>query len=286
LALWRAPAFFGHLLFGLLLAAATRCAAASDEIVAQIVGRVVFVPVLVNGCGPFPFIVDTGATETIVTPPTAKAAGVAITPYPGEQKKGRINRIAAGTAALTHLNVFVFDPPQALSLRLNEGINYGGILGYTFLSRFGTTIDYPRHCVRFRPLTTPVSTNGVRVPFQVVDHLVHVRGAVNRSGPLTFLFDTGSAEVLLNPPVAERLKIRGTPIPNIAGARFATLDQVTVSSATVSAIDAIIHRPPGERIAGTTYDGIVGYPFLARYIVTIRYDKQFILLESPPAVRP
>jgi predicted aspartyl protease len=269
----------------LLLQAAACQAAAADTIPAQIAGREVFVPVLVNGRGPYQFIVDTGATETIVTPSTAKDAGVATIPYPGVQKKGRVDRIAAGTAGLTNLNVFLFDPPQALSLRLDEGINYGGILGYTFLSRFETTIDYPRRTVRFRPLASAASTNGFAVPFLLVDRLVHVRGRVNDSGPFTFLFDTGSAEVLLTPPAADRLKIQGTPLPSYPGARLATLGSVAVGGAMVPQIDAIIHRPPGERIAGTTYDGIVGYPFLSRHTVTIRYDKSLIFLEPDASLR-
>jgi predicted aspartyl protease len=272
--------------FALLGSPVTVRAADKDVIAAQIAGRVVFIPVMLNGRGPYQFIVDTGATETIVTPPTAAAAGITPIPYPGAQKKGRIDRIAAGSAALTNLTVFLFDPPQALSLRLDEGIDYGGILGYTFLSRFVTTLDYPRRTVRFQPLAAPASTNGVTVPFQVVDHLVHVRGRVNDFGPLTFLFDTGSAEVLLNPTIAARLKIQGVPVPTVPGARFATLDRVSVGPAVVTGIDAIIHRPPGERIAGTTYDGIVGYPFLSRHVVTIRYDKSTILLQPQVPARP
>ncbi|MFZ4395896.1 MAG: aspartyl protease family protein [Kiritimatiellia bacterium] len=258
------------------------CPAPANEIQAQIAGRVVFVPVRLNGRGPFQFIVDTGATETIVTPSTARAAGIATLPYPGLQKKGIVGSLSAGNVSLTNLPVFIFDPPQALSLRLDEGINYGGILGYTFLSRFATTIDYSRSVVQFEPPAQAAAmspaTNSFLVPFRLVDRLIHVSGKVNRSGPLTFLLDTGSAEVLLSPPIAEQLKLKSQPLPSYPGARLTTLDQLSMGEAVVSHVSTLIHRPPGERIAGATYDGIVGYPFLAGFVVTIRYDKALIRL--------
>ncbi|MEI8243869.1 MAG: aspartyl protease family protein [bacterium] len=267
-----------------LLARAGGAAAAADpgDIPARIAGRVVFVPVCLNGQGPFQFIVDTGATETIVTPATARAAGIATIPYPGVQKKGVVGSLSVGRTSVTNLPVFLFDPPQAMSLRLDEGINYGGILGYTFLSRMVTTIDYSRCVVRFQSpfgVAEPRAATGEFViPFRLVDRLIHVAGKVNQAGPVTFLLDTGSAEVLLTPPVAEQLKLKSVPLPGFPGARLATLDLLSVGDATVPQIQAIIHRPPGERIAGATYQGIAGYPFLSGFVVTIRYDKPTIHL--------
>ena len=266
-----------------LLSVATSLAAADpDEVAAQIAGRVVFVPMRLNGHGPFQFIVDTGATETIVTPSTAATAGIATIPYPGVQKKGVVSSLAVGRASVTNLPVFLFDPPQALSLRLDEGINYGGILGYTFLSRFVTTIDYSRRMVRFQlpsAVADPkASATGFTVPFRLVDRLIHVSGKVNRTGPVTFLWDTGSAEVVIVPPMAAQLKLKSVPLSSCPGAGLAMLDQVAIGDATASQLSAIIYRPPGERIAGTSYDGIVGYPFLSGFVVTIRYDKSSIHL--------
>ena len=276
------PKAFALLFFALSLSTANLLAANPDEITAQIAGHVVFVPVFLNGHGPFQFIVDTGATETIVTPPAAKAAGITVLPYPGPQKKGLVGSIAAGNISVTNLPIFIFDPPQALSLRLDEGINYGGILGYTFLKRFVTTIDYRRHVVCFRQpanvTESPVTNGSITIPFRLVDSLIHVHGKINPSVPMTFLLDTGSAEVLLAPPIAESLHLTSTPLPSYPGARLTTLEHLSVGDATASQVSAIIHRPPGERITGTTYDGIVGYPFLSNFVVTIRYDKATIQL--------
>jgi predicted aspartyl protease len=271
------------LLAGLLARAGDAAAAAdSGDIPARIAGRVVFVPVFLNGQGPFQFIVDTGATETIITPATARAAGIATIPYPGVQKKGVAGSLIIGKTAVTNLQVFLFDPPQALSLRLDEGINYGGILGYTFLSRMVTTIDYSRRVVRFQSpagVAEPRAAAGEFViPFRLADRLIHVAGKVNEAGPVTFLLDTGSAEVLLTPQIAEQLKLKSMPLPSFPGARLATLNLLSVGPAIVPQIPAIIHRPPGERMTGATYQGIVGYPFLSGFVVTIRYDKPTIHL--------
>ena len=60
--------------------------AETDAIPAQLAGHVFFVPVYLNNHGPFQFVVDTGATETIVTPATAKAAGIIVRSTPGIQQ--------------------------------------------------------------------------------------------------------------------------------------------------------------------------------------------------------
>jgi predicted aspartyl protease len=254
--------------------------AAPGDIPARIAGRVIFVPVRLNDHGPYSFVLDTGATDTVLTPATASAAGARTKLAIGSQKKGSVDRLLVGPVGVTNLPVFVFDPPQALSLRLDEGIDYGGILGYTFLSRFATTIDYARRVVRLDPPVArkrPESPGACIVPFRLVDRLIHVSVTLNQRRKATLLLDTGSAETLLTPALAESMNLPTTPFPSYPGARLATLDQVAMGDATVSRISAIVHAIPGER-GPTSYDGILGYPFLSQFVVTIRYDNQTIRL--------
>ena len=261
--------------------------AVSEEIAAQFAGRVIFVPVRLNGHGPFSFVLDTGATETVLTPSTATATGAKIKAGPGAQKKSMVESLFVGSVGITNLPVFVFDPPQALSLRLDEGIDYGGILGYTFLSHFVTTIDYTRRVVRFDPPSPrprPEATDSFTIPFRLVDRLIHVSATLNQRRKATLLLDTGSAETLITPVLAESLNLPTTPLPSYPGARFATLDQVALGDATVNRISAIVHAVPGERGA-TSYEGILGYPFLSQFVVTVRYDNQTIRLKKANAQR-
>ena len=252
----------------------------------ELAGQVIIVKTTVNGRGPFPFILDTGATETVVTPPTARRVGIAGIAEPGTVGHGTAKTIAVGDVSVSDVPVLVVDPPQALSLRLDKGINYGGILGYTFLSPQITTIDYRRQRVSFMPAgsvstrKSPAVAGAIEIPFIVREHLIHVTAFVNGRGPLTFLFDTGSAEVLLLPKAREALGLAASD-PRSDGVRFATLERVKVGGAEVRKVPAIVQRPPQEGALGLTYDGILGHPFLSHFRVTINYNARLITLEPP-----
>ncbi len=255
----------------------------ADVVGARLQGRVFFVPVLLNGRGPYPFILDTGATDTVVTPATAVRAGLATRPWSGSQRTAVAATLAVGAAQVERLQVFVFDPPQALALRLNEGLDYGGILGYTFLARFVTTFDYPRGTVRLDPVERVPGggaaghpEGGFAIPFRLIDRLIHVSVAVDETRALTFLLDTGAAETLLMPETAERLRLRGTPVTGDAGWQRVVLGRVALGTVVATDTPAVIHRLPGERSAGASYAGILGYPFLLPYAVTVDYAARTV----------
>ena len=181
--------------------------------------------------------------------------------------------------------VYIFDPPQAIPLRLDKGVNYGGILGYTFLSRYLTTIDYQKLRVRFDPLPAigaggaGPGTGGVhRVAFEVREGLIHAKGSINGSGPLRLVIDTGSAEVLVLPRVADALRLVANDMPNYPGVKLAHLSSVVLGDAQVTNVPAIVHSLEREPAFGLTYDGIVGYPFLSNFLVAINYRDRVLTL--------
>lgn len=261
-------------------------AEATETVPLRINARVPFVTGRVNGRGPFTFIVDTGATETVVTPRTAKELGIVTAPVSHGQKTGVVRSISVGNAILRDFRVYVFDPPQAVPLRLDKGINYHGILGYTFLSHFVTTIDYGKPHMAL----VPVHSRGAdafsemggpevsRVPFKLVDRLIHVEASVNAAAALPFLVDTGSAEVLLLPTVAARLGVRSSALPKHPGARLARLDRVTVGGARVVNVPTVVHTLPQD--PRPTYSGILGTPFLSQFAVTFNYRDRILLLRA------
>lgn len=244
------PMICGLLLTHAILTPICGQGAETDAIPAQLAGHVFFVPVYLNNHGPFQFVVDTGATETIVTPATAKAAGIIVRSTPGIQQRGVAGLLLTGKACVTNLSVCIFDPPQALALRLDEGVNYGGILGYTFLHRFATTLDYHRNLVHFQQLAAIPGTHGTntqqKIPFRVVAHLCFVEGQVNAGTPVNLLFDTGASEVLLTPAVAEKSRLKSTPLASCPGARLANLKQLGIGGAYISDVGAIIRPLPGS----------------------------------------
>ena len=252
----------------------------------KIAGRVIFVKTMLNGEGPFSFILDSGASQTLVTPPTASKLG--IKSYRSiSLLKGKVDSIASGSANLNNLSVYIYDPPQALPLRLNNGINYHGILGFTFLSRFITTIDYPHKKVEFSALSDVPAMRkkngskdgGYLLPFTVKQGLIHVKGEIN-GVTLRLLVDTGSAEVVILPQAAAKLKlVSPREVNRKSAAKFIKLDSVKLGDAEVKGIEAVIHRPAGERAISAGYDGIVGYPFLSKFKVTLNYRDRVLVFQ-------
>ncbi len=244
---------------------------------------VIFVKGSINGGSPQLFILDTGATETIITPPAAEALGIHGQSAWGGDPVTKVNSISVGGATVSDVTVFVFDPPQALSLRLNRGINYNGILGCSFLSQFVITIDYQKKILIFIPHQNKQSsgenktdTSTDEIPFEVVNNHIHVKGWVNKKGPLTLLFDTGATATLLTQYTARRFGIGGTPLISPPGAFFTDLDSLSVGRTVIKKMPIIIYDPP--QASGIEYNGILGYTFMSRFLVTIDYRRKILTL--------
>ena len=252
---------------------------AQEDVPIKIAGRVIFVDVTVNNKGPLSFILDTGATETIITPRTAKDVG--IRGY-NRNKKGTVKSIAVGNAKTRNLKAFLLDPPQALSLRLDHGIDYKGILGYTYLSRFVTTIDYKNLRLHLTPIAKyqrpKTAKNVITVPFRLKNNLIHATGTVNGKGPVIFLVDTGSSEMLLLPKPAKQLGIKASPMKGYKDVGFTHINTITLGKAKVFNVPTIIHTIPQDRKSTPTYHGILGYPFLSNFKVTVNYRDRILLL--------
>jgi predicted aspartyl protease len=248
----------------------------------RVAARIPFVDdVMVNGQGPFTFILDTGATETVITPPLARQLGIQGRWATPRQKKGTAASIRAGDAEARDVPVYILDPPQAVTLRLNHGINYHGILGSTFLSRFITTVDFGHGRVTFASAAAvaPAKTGRApRVALEVRGGLLYASARVNGLGPFPLLVDTGSAEVVILPRLAAALGPMAAGPADGAGAKFVRLDSVSLGDARVEDVPAILHPARRGLGAGVSGDGILGHPFLSRFVVTVNYRDRFLEL--------
>lgn len=253
-------------------------AATAGEVPARIEGKIVFVKATVNGEGPFTFVVDTGATVSVLTPSAAKKAGLKEKPgSPLNPVAGSVRTIAVGDAELRNLPVQIFDPPQAVSLRLDKGVDYSGILGFTFLNNFITTIDYAKKTVRFEApdakRTTPA--DATRIPLRRDGDLLFASAYVNGKGPFVFLVDTGSAEIVLQAGMPAKVNMSTETDPKWPGVQFGIADTVSLGKTAVTNVPVVVKNLPAN---GYPHDGIVGYPFLSRFAVTISYrDKSLTL---------
>jgi hypothetical protein len=109
---------------------------------------------MVNGKGPYRFVLDTGAGLTIISPRLAKILKV----KRDEKQKGvgaggsvevhfgTLKSLAVGGTQLEGLKVGIMEL-TGISKAIETDIE--GIVGYNFLKRFRVSIDYPRQTVTF-----------------------------------------------------------------------------------------------------------------------------------------
>ncbi|MFW9891767.1 MAG: retropepsin-like aspartic protease [Candidatus Thorarchaeota archaeon] len=111
--------------------------------------HLVGVPVHINGKGPYNFVVDTGAGNTVMTPGLAEKVGIEAQAVQGiargiggdvELKMAGLESLSVGPAQITNSQIVVID----LSKVSPKGcLIENGIIGYDFLKNFETIIDYP-----------------------------------------------------------------------------------------------------------------------------------------------
>jgi len=114
----------------------------------------VLVPVRIGDAGPFTFVLDTGASGTLVSTRTAAALhlvagpGAIATGAGGEAavSMATIERMSVGGTFVNHLSVAVADLPQ---VEKAIGRSIDGVVGYDFFGSKCVVLDYTSKVVRF-----------------------------------------------------------------------------------------------------------------------------------------
>ncbi len=122
----------------------------------------IIVETMVNGKGPFNFVVDTGASHTVITNQTAQKLGISLQqagccgPTPGRSGQGAGGPVAARTTTLESIRVGdieVKDVEAAIVDLTNVSAALGqaldGIIGKSFMKDFKVVIDYPKQEILF-----------------------------------------------------------------------------------------------------------------------------------------
>jgi gag-polyprotein putative aspartyl protease len=116
-------------------------------------GYLIVVQTMVNGSGPFSFLLDTGSTRTVIDPdlarqlqaPAVGEAAVTTVLHYRQDKLVRLQEVGLGEASVSGLGAIV--DKLARQKLLAPGIR--GVLGEDFLSRFDVLIDYKQRSLRF-----------------------------------------------------------------------------------------------------------------------------------------
>lgn len=155
---------------------------------------------------------------------------------------------------------------------------------------FGNLVRADERAIK--PLDKP-AVKPVTVPFETLKtgHMA-VRIKVNSKGPYRVIFDTGAPVHLLNTKLAKEaglLKDAPTSsFPFLGTIAEVTIKELQVGDEKVAKQDAIVMDHPlvemMSKKLGPLY-GIVGFPFFARYRMTIDYQTETLTL-VPTGFRP
>jgi hypothetical protein len=262
----------------------------------------VYIPVRVNGKGPYPFILDTGSISNVVDAERAKSLGIVTsgkseTRGAGEgslpSSTGKNVDLSANGAATGKQDVEILPINNAVSF--SEGHLVNGLLGYPFFQRFVVEIDYGNKQVSFHePSKFQYTGQGEQIPFEIKNGNIFIRANVvlPNSDRITgkFLVDTGwRAALSLNSPFVRDHKLRvmtativamtgvgiGGPVTDAIG-RISTLE--IGRNAIKNPVASFSEASSGIQ-AQNDFAGIIGAEILRRFTVVFDYPQRRMFLQ-------
>jgi predicted aspartyl protease len=279
----------------------TRTSSGSTDLPVQLVNNLVFVPVRVGGSEPLSFILDTGASVTVVNRAVAErlkldlAAGEDATTGGGSVATASVSGVtlSVGDVSLSDVTLVAID---LSGLHAGLGRPVDGILGYDIFQRYVVEIDYERGAVRLHePAGYVYAGGGDSLPVVIEDRIpfaqLQLRGAGGRLATAKVELDTGQtgAVTLIAPFVAAndlvgaeqpRLRIRtGALLSGAVTAEVVRLPEVRLGRFQVA--DPIVNVTPGAEGAGVSgaTAGLLGGEVLRRFKVIVDYSRSRVVLE-------
>jgi hypothetical protein len=182
---------------------------AAENIPFRFIGNHLFIPVMVEGKERL-WIIDTGAGRSVIDQAFAEGLGLEL--------EGNLKGVGAGgTVDVT----FAALPPFGLKgirfggqtvavIEMSElirrlGVDFAGILGFDFLSRFVTRVDYARELVSFYdPEAFDYTGEGVVLDAHVEEGVFETSATLDGEHSGTWLFDLGAGMTHLDSRYALR----------------------------------------------------------------------------------
>jgi predicted aspartyl protease len=257
----------------------------------------ILLPVIVNGRGPFEFILDTGAGTSLLSSELAKQLKIKVVGSKEGQSAGgkvsvslaKVDSFAIGEAKLDDIDVGIVDLSH---IGKTIGAKIDGDLGYNFLKHFRIAIDY-RECEirlddpkRVENFGSSAETEIAMRLASPAKPLILVDVHANGHGPFQFAIDTGTSTTAITPELAKELGVVSTPIgpATTGGAHIdvtaGMLQSFQVGGAKVDNMSVMVADffAMLSQAIGAKLDGIVGYNFLRNYKVVIDYPNEVFSL--------
>jgi tetratricopeptide (TPR) repeat protein len=257
----------------------------------------------VNGKGPYRFLVDSGATSTVLS--NSLLDQLNITPISTAVVKcvGGNGKTATKLCKVAKLQVgeleFANLPVSSFDNTIFAGL-IDGVLSTADLADFIITLDYTNQKIILSPRSsgqTPARTAGsghseIKSEFRFLGNLLLVPVSINHLAPKNFLFDTGAVTSTLSKRAAALLGVHEDTADSRVDIQFAGACGVTQSVLSVSNVNLTLSGSKldyGQILAvelkeiskeiQTEVSGILGGDFYSKHRVTLDYYKTTITIE-------
>lgn len=241
------------------------------------------------------FLLDSGAGMTVIDSSVASSMGLPLGgTIPGAGAGGmadfqmtRIPGLRVGGIEFDKQAAITYPISRLMKLFGEKGV--GGVIGYDFLSRFVTRIDFENRSITFfepDSFLPPDRTTAVQAP--LLHNIFSIEGTIDSGIGGTFLLDTGANNSLLQQSFAESFGLtrgRRTAEISIRGAggeekaSLCRFESLAIGSHRLDRPVFAIASGGGGIGAFEGINGIIGNDVLERFTVTLDYGKQTVLLE-------
>ncbi|HMH13914.1 MAG TPA: retropepsin-like aspartic protease [Edaphobacter sp.] len=131
-------------------------------------------------------------------------------------------------------------------------------------------------------------------PFEFSSGAVILPISIDGSRPLRLVLDSGSAKTLIDRKVAAELGLKEGEESSLQGAGAGRIPiralpdvEIQMPGLDSKGYDCFtVDLSPVSQAAGTPEDGILGYDFFARFVVTIDFEARRMTVELPTAFHP
>ncbi len=224
----------------------------------------VLVPVEINDTGPFLFLLDTGASSTLMSERLARRLDLVVTSHQPIDtlagaaviRAGHIESLRLGGSEWTDLDVSWTDlrPLQNLDRRIE------GVLGLDVLAHVDFLIDFRAKSVSLLPAAEAERTvEGHKTPMHVIGQHLGVKGTLDgrESRPLSLVLDSGASDLILYTSrvapadVAGASRLGPAQLDTLAGRRPVSMVRLAClvlgQTSLRDVIAGMVEEPEGDR---------------------------------------
>jgi outer membrane lipoprotein-sorting protein len=264
-----------------------------EDIPFQFIGNHLFIPVTVNGKQEL-WVLDTGAAISVITTDFADELGLELE---GDMK---------GVGAAGTVNVqFAELPPYQVSgisfkgqtvgvidmseLMRRLGIDVPGILGYDFLSRFVTKVDYANQLVSFYdPDTFTYTGDGREIDVHIKDSVFETPATLDGLHSGTWLFDLGAGTTHLDGVYALRegyaakdgVLSKGHGAANESSLKLIKADSLDFAGFTIKRPLISFSHGVTDTVMKADKIGILGNTLFRNFVLYVDYADERVIVEK------